>query len=250
MHLLIAAQKAILSNPNSEPEQKERALAELRAIPSKDPRHADAQRVLSEFVGAAVAETAKPEPKPSRTPDKPEKRKPALPMANSMFWTCRNEMQDAVDRFAGELETESERLTRIMSEWATTKDDAILDAFAEAAPAFVERSLDALGMKWEQVQFQLRIWAAIKGMGDSAIKGLSDSEAEKELLQCAEQEATPVLQATALIRTIWPTIKRMLHDWNEEADAIGMDRAAYGRMNVTQRMQARRRDKNSIEAQQ
>jgi len=54
MHLLIAAQKAILSNPQSTPEQKERAVSELRGIGLKDPRYLDAQGVLEEL-GLTVA---------------------------------------------------------------------------------------------------------------------------------------------------------------------------------------------------
>ena len=49
MHLLIAAQKAILTNPESTPERKERAMSELRGIPLKDPRYLDAQGVLVEL---------------------------------------------------------------------------------------------------------------------------------------------------------------------------------------------------------
>ncbi len=222
MHLTIAAQKAILSNPDSTPERKERALAELRGIPPKDPRHADAQTVLSEL-GLAVAETAKPGP----TPDKPDKRK-YMPMTNAMSWLSMNEMQDAVDRFTGELEAESNRLAHIMSEWAATKDETLLDSFVDAAPAFVEKSLAALGMTWDEVRFQLRCWAALK-------RGSADLEAEKELLQWAENEAEPVLQATVLITTIWPGIERSLKSWNEKADAVGMDRAAFGRLSIQQR---------------
>ena len=47
MDLLIAAQKAILNNPDSTPERKERAASELKGIPPKDPRYADAQQVLA-----------------------------------------------------------------------------------------------------------------------------------------------------------------------------------------------------------
>jgi len=228
MHLLIAAQKAILNNPQSTPEQKERAVSELRGIPVKDPRYADAQRVLS-GLGFAVAETVTPEAKPSPTPDKPDKRR-YMPMTNAMFWLSMNEMQEAVNEFQGELEAESDRLAQIMSEWATTKDEELLNAFADAAPFFVEKSLAALCLTWEQVQFQLRCWAAIQ-------LGMNRPDVDKELLELAKEE-TPVLQATALITKIWPTIKRTLQGWNEKADAVGMDRVMYGRMNVTDRTRA------------
>lgn len=58
MKLLIAAQKAILTNADSTPERKERARAELRGIPENDPRYADAQQALHEL-NVAVPETAK-----------------------------------------------------------------------------------------------------------------------------------------------------------------------------------------------
>jgi hypothetical protein len=241
MNFLIAAQKAILNNADSTPERKERALAELRGIPPKDPRHADAQQVLSEL-GLAVAKTANLSP----TPDNPDKRKYGV-FSNAMFWLSMNEMQAAIDRYTGPLEAEGNRLADLMGKWCDAKDETFLDSFNDAAPGFVEQSLAALAMTWEQVDHQLSIW---NQMNDVARTGTliptSSDKPDREtcppdlVKYCKDGNdvSQNVTRASLLITLIWPTIKRTVKGWNEYADAAGMDRAAFGRMDPNQREKA------------
>ena len=226
MNLLIAAQKAILGNPQSTPQQKERALAALKEIPAKDPRYTDAQSVLSELGLVKLEAVGKLEDKPAG-----EKRKPAAGMNNAMFWSSMSEMQAAMDHYHGAVEAEGERLSKIMSEWAATKDETLLNSFTEAAAGFVEKSLEILGLSWEQVKLQLQIWARMR-------EASGHEEYAKGLYELADAEPIPVFQASVLLNEIWPTIRGTLGSWNEESDRAGVSRASFAGMDVSSRCRA------------
>lgn len=173
-----------------------------------------------------------------------KERPKAMPFTNSMFWSSMSEQQDALDRYSGELEREAEKLAQLMCKWSETRNEELLNTFTEAAPSFVARSLDALGFEtWAQVQEQLKIWSALK-YGESTLPGLNAEaaeaarQAEAELLQSAECEAPPEMQATILITAVWPTVKRTLASWHRTADGAGVDTKAFAQMNVYQREHA------------
>jgi hypothetical protein len=226
MHLTITAVKAILMSKDSSPERKERALAELQRIPPNDPRYGDAQQVLSEL--GLVAETANLSP----TPDK----RKYMPMTNSMFWCSMAEQQEAMDRYIGTLEAESNRLADLMCKWCDTKDETLLDSFNDAAPAFVEKSLAALAMTWEQVEYQISIWDQMSDMARRSDMPHHEIAPPDLVKHCKDGSEAPNFQrANLLILHIWPHIKVLLRGWNEQADAVGMDRAAFGKLTIYQR---------------
>ena len=180
--------------------------------------------------------------------ERPKKR--TTPFSNAMFWAAMQEAQEAVDRFTGELEAESDKLARLMTKWSESKGEELLNAFGEAAPSYVERSLDILGMDWEDVKLQLQMWARLRGAPATFSESNAEEKeeackVEEKITELANWEPEPVLQATALITAIWPEIKRNLDGWKRMADAAGIGHKEFGKMSMYEREHALYRKQKS-----
>jgi hypothetical protein len=134
----------------------------------------------------------------------------------------------ALAAYAGDLESETSNLFRLLDRYFTgDHDETYLGKFAEAAPGYIGRSLKALNIPdWDTLRYQLKKAAAL-------LRTNRPDEADHiENLLGNEQENASA-RASILVTVVWPMLQNTIAGDSRIAEKCGCTVEEWLKLDLT-----------------